>query len=66
MWRPVVGGLGLALLLLGCQRQGAPPISKRPAAAGQPPRPSSPASNKGEWQDPRLRELRQAGRGEKR
>jgi hypothetical protein len=61
MGRLVVSGLGLVLLfLVGCNKQ-EPPISKRPAAAGEAARPFRPGDSKGEWEDPRLRELRGAG-----
>jgi hypothetical protein len=59
MWRLVVSGLALVLVLLvGCQKNEGPVIGKRPTV-GEAPRPFSPAdSSKGDWEDPRLRELR--------
>ena len=62
MWRPAVSGLGLVLLLFGCQKQEAPAVGKRPAAPGEAARPFQPAQNKGDGEAPRLRELRK-GKG---
>jgi hypothetical protein len=59
--RRLLIGVGVLLLsLAGCQKA-EEPVGTRPAPPGAAPRPFRPGHSKGEWEDPRLRELRQTG-----
>lgn len=45
--------------MIGCgEAPTVPPVANRPPAKGDPPRPWAPGQSKGEWEDPRLKELR--------
>lgn len=57
--------LALAAVLLattGCGEKTVPTVAKTPSKPGEPPRPFAPAHNKGDWEDPRLKELREPPR----
>lgn len=46
------------LLVVSCAHNEQPTVGTKKAAPGEAPRPFRPGENKGEWEDPRYRELK--------